>query len=211
MTTYNSYEAAKIAMPEACIVEDTDTRLFFGVPTREGTTLAGGSRFAEPQYYCMTVEKFLSDGNKFSDGDVVVNREGLVKRPLGDIVRLMNIPSKYDVDSFILRAAALEEKKPRTKVGWVDAHHSEAVYYFTKTDDDMYAEPDESQRYDDLQDYINNLEENGSSSLYRRIETPMTERDELLEALQSVWIIDGVDGQEQLEKIVDSGLFKLVN
>ena len=56
---------------------------------------------------------------------------------------------------------------------------SEAVYWFTKTNDALFAEPDSSQQYDDLQHYIYNLDECGSSSLYRRIE--VTERNEFIE------------------------------
>ncbi|AUS01394.1 hypothetical protein NVP1284A_67 [Vibrio phage 1.284.A._10N.286.55.A5] len=268
MTTYKTYQEAKIAMPLACIIHDTEDDIFFGMPSREGTTLNDdGCKFAEPQDYCMTVDKFLADGNKFSDGDVVVNREGLVKRPLGDIVRLMNIPSKYDVDSFILRAAVLEdkeleltkddspqgvisaisnrlhnmgcehqdsalgeelgsmacdiwgvlplisnesieEKKPRTKVEYGPCHFADAwepVKAYCNGDELFDGDKNKVA----CPEVALNLWIHGN--LYKCIEAPMTERDEFVEALQSVWIIDGVDGKEQLEKIVDSGPFKLVN
>ncbi|AUR95134.1 hypothetical protein NVP1201B_29 [Vibrio phage 1.201.B._10N.286.55.F1] len=69
MTTYNTYQEAKIAMPLACIIHDTDNDIFFGMPSREGTILTSdGCKFAEPQNYCMTVDKFLYDGHGFVEG-----------------------------------------------------------------------------------------------------------------------------------------------
>ena len=70
---------------------------------------------------------------------------------------------------------ALDEKTYR----YEKVEASEAVYWFTKTNDALFAEPDSSQQYDDLQHYIYNLDECGSSSLYRRIE--VTERNEFIE------------------------------
>ena len=112
MTTYNSYQEAKLAMPLACIIEDTDSGLFFGMPTREGTTLAGGSRFAEPQYYCISMLTFSELGRKLVDGDVYQNEDGRVFTVgnLGYEARYCNLLSSYCFPSkvFILRAAALE-------------------------------------------------------------------------------------------------------
>ncbi len=110
MTTYKTYQEAKIAMPKACIIENTDSGLFFGMPTREGATLAGGSRFAEPQYYCMTVEKFLEDGHKFVEGDIYLTPYGRVitaGSPVISTEHLNKYGNELD-DCFILRAAALD-------------------------------------------------------------------------------------------------------
>ena len=72
--SYKTYQEAKIAMPLACIIHDTDNARFFGMPSREGTTLTNdGCKFAEPQHYCITVEKFLDDGHKFVTGDVFID------------------------------------------------------------------------------------------------------------------------------------------
>ena len=46
-------------------------------------------------------------------------------------------------------------------------------------------------------------------SIFRCVEA--TERDLLTEALKEIWIIDGGDGEAQIERIVNSGKFKLVN
>lgn len=122
MATYNTYQEAKIAMPNACIIEDTDSGLFFGMPTREGTTLAAGSRFAEPRYYCITVEKFLADGYKFVDGDL--------HEYLGTVITASsnsafnNSKALTDNKRFILRAAALE--KPFLQTG-ESFEHSKAL------------------------------------------------------------------------------------
>ncbi len=129
MTTYNSYQEAKIAMPNACICvfKNEGKDAFFGMSTREGTTLHNGSKFAEPQDYCMTVDKFLYDGHEFVEGDVYLNSDG---RTLGvvNIPEYNNKRSTIDCDLYILRAAALETKEPkRTKVEYVNVHNSEAI------------------------------------------------------------------------------------
>ena len=46
-------------------------------------------------------------------------------------------------------------------------------------------------------------------SIFRCVE--VTERELLTEALKEIWIIDGGDGEAQIERIVNSGKFKLVN
>jgi hypothetical protein len=117
MKTYNTYQEAKIAMTKACIIEDTDSGLFFGMPTREGTTLAGGSRFAEPQYYCMAVEKFLAGGHKVVEGDLILD-EGVIWTVSDKVnsdtyiytVKSSNKPEADDNERYILRAAALENQ-----------------------------------------------------------------------------------------------------
>lgn len=119
MTTYNTYQEAKIAMPLACIIHDTDDDIFFGMPSREGTTLNDdGCKFAEPHDYCMTVEKFLADGNKFVEGDFILD-EGSVYL-LTDCktqnywyeTESANEPDCNDNRRHVLHAAALEEKEP---------------------------------------------------------------------------------------------------
>ena len=80
MNTFETYQAAKIAMPKACIVKYKygGNYRFTGMPTREGTTLCNGSEFAEPQDHCMTVKQFLENGHKFIEGDLMIGRGGLV-------------------------------------------------------------------------------------------------------------------------------------
>ncbi len=112
MNTYPTYQAAKIAMPKACIVKYKygGNYRFTGMPTREGTTLCNGSEFAEPQDHCMTVKQFLEDGHELEIGDIVINSVG----------RVVCMTSRYSLSDFgvlnsgshkeyILRAKALEE------------------------------------------------------------------------------------------------------
>ena len=204
MKTFETYQEAKIAMPKACIVKykyDGNYR-FTGMPTREGTTLCNGSEFAEPQDHCMTVKQFLDAGHKFVDGDFMLGQDGLV-------VKVSNCPSynmslEDDDKRYVLKSKAPEEtnaiptETPEEKEAldaiektyrYEKVEASEAVYWFTKTDDALFSEPDSSQRYDDLQDYINNLDECGSSSLYRRIE--VTERDEFIDTQEKMANEDG--------------------
>ncbi len=125
MTTYNSYEAAKIAMPLACIVHDTDNNRFFGMPSREGTILTDdGCKFAEAKDHCMSMLTFSELGHKLVDGDLYQNEDGRVFTVgrLGYEAKYCNLLSSYCFPSkiSILRAAALETKEPkRTKVEWV--------------------------------------------------------------------------------------------
>ncbi len=122
MTTYNTYQEAKIAMPNACICvfknEGKDT--FFGTPTREGTTLHNGSKFAEPQDYCMTVERFLADGYKFIEGDLYLEAYGKIREVYSTDSYIMDLKAAGDYSRYILRAAALETKEQkRTKVEYI--------------------------------------------------------------------------------------------
>lgn len=108
--SYKTYQEAKMAMPLACIIHDTDNDIFFGMPSREGAILTNdGCKFAEPQDYCMTVEKFLVDGHKFVEGDVYLNSNG---RTLGvvNIPEYNNKRSTIDCNLYVLRAAALENQ-----------------------------------------------------------------------------------------------------
>lgn len=113
MTTYNTYQEAKIAMPKACICvyKNNGKDVFIGMPSREGTTLFNGAEFAEPQDYCMTVEKFLSDGFKLEIGDVIFGEDEYeVDVVSSDLhCRSFNMPVDADRNIYILRAAALED------------------------------------------------------------------------------------------------------
>lgn len=186
--TYNTYQEAKIAMPLACIIEDTDSGLFFGMPTREGTTLAGGSRFAEPQYYCMTVEKFLADGYRFAEGDLFIGTSGeVVDVECGGHLDEMHVAHGSDKYRYILRAAALEEKKPRTKVEYLKCEFSrewEAVKYYNEEGELFVI--DCNGNYSNVNDISGAWYEvvcRNYDSIYRRIETPMTERETFIEEM----------------------------
>ncbi|CAM0101888.1 hypothetical protein VPH209E381_0010 [Vibrio phage 209E38-1] len=114
MTTYNSYEEAKIANPESEIFKSP------GVP--KAFTARPNSQLwfkCNPADHCMTIEKFLADGHKFAEGDLIFNSH---PSPSVDCIRDEDLVDYNEFDEedddkrYILRAAALETKEPkRTK------------------------------------------------------------------------------------------------
>lgn len=172
MTTYNTYQEAKIAMPLACIIHNVEDGYFLGMPSREGATLGDdGCVFAEPQDYCMTVEAFLADGNEFVAGDVVLDFGDVINIKSRHDIRVYNDPEKYDKKRYILRAAALEEKNPRTKVEYVQVG-------FHKCHEAMFKHEMEEKLYGSLcgqfkEASLTYISNNWQSGLYRRIETPI--------------------------------------
>ncbi|CAM0025702.1 hypothetical protein VPH95E331_0086 [Vibrio phage 95E33-1] len=110
MTTYNTYQEAKIGNPNEDIyatkVSMGGRVEVFGVYVIIGN-ITSNYHICDPSKYCMTVEKFLADGYRFVKGDIYLNSNG---RTLG----VVNIPdynnerSTIDCDLYILRAAALE-------------------------------------------------------------------------------------------------------
>ncbi|AUR96480.1 hypothetical protein NVP1225O_28 [Vibrio phage 1.225.O._10N.261.48.B7] len=125
--SYKTYQEAKIAMPLACIIHDTGNDRFFGMPSREGTTLTNdGCKFAEPQDYCMTVEKFLADGYKFVEGDILLGtNNNLVTVGLEYTVDIANVESMRDFKRYILHSAALENQMNIDKVETQTEHQEE--------------------------------------------------------------------------------------
>lgn len=200
MTTYNTYQEAKIAMPLACIIHDTDDDIFFGMPSREGTTLNDdGCKFAEPHDYCMTVEKFLADGHKFKFGDLIVSLTGTVSKVNIEWIVNESI-SEVDRKYFILRAATLEEKKPRTKVEYVQVLD---CIFNLKSDYEngnlyhSYDGKEFSEIKGDERTVARCLVE---CNLYRRIETPITWKEELYNYLDnSCEMSDDFDGSFTIE------------
>ena len=136
MTTYNSYEAAKIANPESEIVttgKDWDGRSdLIGkfeafVCEALGSHGLGNTSWVKcnPADHCMTVERFLKDGHKFVEGDRFFDIDGEVEKVGLTFTPLeANRPHENDNTRYILRAAALEEKeKPRKDIdvkSWKD-------------------------------------------------------------------------------------------
>jgi hypothetical protein len=182
MTTYNSYEAAKIANPDCeihkhCVNDEFATREESSKRPRDFLLAV-----CNPADYCMTVEKFLADGNNFVEGDVVLSGTR-VKTISKNAINTMNMPSHCDKYTFILRAAALEEKKPRTKVEYAKCEfshaweavkeHEENKNIFHSIDRDGVIEEFAICGYD--MHVIGECARDGE--LYRRIETPMTEQD----------------------------------
>ncbi|AUS00496.1 hypothetical protein NVP1276O_03 [Vibrio phage 1.276.O._10N.286.54.E4] len=110
MTTYNTYQEAKIANPEGEVYSDGS--MFFALPVK---TFMYDSAKCNPADYCMTVEKFLVGGHKFVEGDAFLETDGDIYRVGMGFVDMMNESDKLDCHRYILRAAALEEKPKPTK------------------------------------------------------------------------------------------------
>ncbi len=97
------------------------------------------------------------------------------------------------VNNQLVHVLEVEDLKPRTKAEWIEVPSNEAVYYFTKTDDDLWLQPDASGDAASLQDYIDHLS-SGDNGLYRKVETEMTWQDEVKVLLkESEHCNEGVD------------------
>ncbi len=124
MKTYNSYEAAKIANTESDIYKLIGMDGFvFGNGLGDLiriTSLQTDAEKCKPADHCVTVEKFLADGYKFVEGDLILSLGGyLTKVEAGDHLNGCNESDREDSKRYILRAAALEEK-PSEKAEWVN-------------------------------------------------------------------------------------------
>ncbi|CAM0061492.1 hypothetical protein VPH1220G2_0083 [Vibrio phage 1220 g2] len=106
MTTYNSYEAAKIANPESDIYPHGDRF------TTIGSALITGTK-CNPDKHCMSMLTFHELDHKLIDGDLYQNEKGRVITvgALGFKEKHCNLLGYY-VDpskTYILRASALED------------------------------------------------------------------------------------------------------
>jgi hypothetical protein len=120
MTTYNSYEAAKIANPECEIYQLERNGLFAHCDHHKAELV----RFVEfdsagikcnPAGHCMTVEEFLETGHKFVEGDICLGQnDNLLVISGSRLVNGWNDESQIveSIDRYVLRAAALEEPEP---------------------------------------------------------------------------------------------------
>ena len=209
MTTYNSYEAAKIANPEYAIFEyqrnfGTDEEILYLLDKLDVQSRA--MKECNPADHCMTVEKFLADGHKFVEGqgDAYIDSKGIV-RFIGDegyskyaCSDVRNIHKAHS--AFILRAAALETKEPkRTKEIYEKVEYSHAWEIIKLYEDGVELFKTDS---DELQiERINSIALRAQSgySFYQRIETPIEwweDANDLLGELANLSLDD--DGVLQL-------------
>lgn len=122
MTTYNTYQEAKIANPKGDIYK-LDRQGCFVCPEHGGVEVVMFTDYdsigvkCSHEDYCMTVEEFLADGHKFFEGDVYLNIQGDVRvvNSNKEWIDVLNGKSAMDNKRYILRAAALEEKPKPTK------------------------------------------------------------------------------------------------
>lgn len=223
MTTYNSYEAAKIANPESEIVTTGENWQFEPVLKGKFERLVEGGIEphvlgdcawvkCNPANHCMTVEQFLKAGHKFSDGDLYMNLGGLVHE-LND-EKINSLMSRNTSNRYILRAAALEEKPKRVKVEYVKCEYGDKVSNIVmdfENNAPLYKMVnDEYWTIDELDDLFAIILD-GGEHIYRRIETEITERDEFINECIVHGGLRARDGaREVYGNLFDSGKFKLV-
>ncbi len=175
MTTYNTYQEAKIANPDQDIYNDTHGK-FRPIKDAPTSHFANGWELCKPQNYCMTVERFLVGGHRLEIDDWVIGVRGLTFQISSNEIDEWNVKSVTPMDSklYILRAAALETKEPkRTKESY------EKVEFIKLSDAALAVDAGNiqfnkfgNQPIDDKAlalHYYNN----GTLSFYRRIETPI--------------------------------------
>jgi hypothetical protein len=108
MTTYNTYQEAKIANPKYDIYEMAGH--FAASSFIETANSRASWNKCNPADHCMTVEKFLADGCKFVNGDLIIGIKGTVEVLTNRVWELFCADANKK--RLVLRAAALEENEP---------------------------------------------------------------------------------------------------
>ena len=241
MTTYNSYEEAKIANPEGGIF--TKAGKFIGecdLGPSPHTYEYRGIAKCNPADHCMTVERFLADGHRFVEGDLYIDWKGCVRGVgmIGHSVDACN-DVRYIEDSlgsYILRAAVLEERvkmdnsvkyvarnqfdeilkmspisqEPRTKVEYVEVTDSIFDLRPDFEAGELFSKVNHARDYSTINNTQTLAQALHQSCCYRRIETPITEREAFIEAAIHE-LKSGMSDIDYAKALFDSGKFKLVN
>lgn len=212
MTTYNTYQEAKITNQECDVavvtrIDKYTPALGRFISVMKNNTSRGGYSYLDkektgypnindgyyticsPSDYCMTVEKFLKDNCKFDDGDTyldwkgrvrIVGKVGFSKDACNDIRNIVSVDQ-----AFILRAAALEEKKPRTKVEYVEVTDSIFDLRPDFEAGELFSKVNHARDYSTINNTQTLAQALHQSCCYRRIETPITWKEELYDYLDS--------------------------
>jgi hypothetical protein len=214
MTTYNTYQEAKIANPECEIYQLERNELFVHCNCHKAE-LVGFDEFSSigvkcnPADYCMTVERFLADGHELVEGDLYINVGGftteLTERKINSLM------SRDTSRRFILRAAALEDKKPRTKVEYVKIEEDDSIF-------DMAVELYENALFSIDSDgwYVGVFTErqlteaHSTNNLYRKASDEDLLRIELYSAINEYEVKPSIAELIAVE-LASSGKFKLVS
>lgn len=214
MKTYSTYQEAKIENPTGDIYINKMNGMF-SPDLPQG--LSSYWLECKPADYCMTVDKFLSAGHKFVSGDITIDAGGLVHAV--DDCELWNEKSEADCDRYILRAAALDPKKPRTRVEYVKcefSHAWEAVKEFECGQvffrDTNIMIPTDDVNYVAIDLIVDILVFHNAGNLYRKVETEIDERQEFIDAAYKAAYFSGYDDftRGMAGAIFDSGKFKYI-
>lgn len=189
MKTYSTYQEAKIANPECEIFHCVQ----FGFATGDISTASLLWVKCNPADYCMTADKFLKDGHEFVDGDLILGVDGNVLK-----LKLKNPSSRKitgDNKRFILRANALEPKKPRTRVEYVncDFRSTHDAYSAMLNGVELFSSDGIDRFKFDGKNFIgeNGVEEwklechSDKEQFYRKVETEIDWRDDVIDYLES--------------------------
>ncbi len=111
MTTYNTYQEAKIAHPESEIYFIDNEQYRTGEWIDQYNFGRSSFVLCDPADHCMTVEKFLVDGHEVFMGDAIININGNVNYITKGDAKVINSEggATFNNARYILRAAALED------------------------------------------------------------------------------------------------------
>ena len=176
MTTYKTYQEAKIANPESVIYEfEGCFSVFKGI----------GSKECNPADYLPIKEQFSKAGHKLNNGDLFIVEDKVCE--LGKF-RHSRVWHYAPDGSLILRAAALEKPQSRTKVEYVSLTESnfdvwalksslENGELFSRRSDGIYTMYSDRSPVYMINDFIN-------YGVYRKVEIPITTRDLFIEEVE---------------------------
>jgi hypothetical protein len=193
MTTYNSYQEAKIANPERAIFSHQGK---FGTNADILYAYDMKSRGEEcnPADHCMTVEKFLADGHKFVEGDLIFRDR--IKNITNGNAGLMGVKSPADSEIYILRAAALETKEPkRTNVEYVECDNLQDTLDKFESMSGFEFYPDDKGCGDRINSVRYLALAYGNNSLYRKVETPIEWWEDVVDYVNQHGFAEFVNGK----------------
>jgi hypothetical protein len=102
MKTYRTFALCKLAHPERDVYQDINCNLF--APKSYGESWIK----RRPEDYLMSMEEFLNNGYKLTDGDYFMNTSGIVVSVPEPDSYSYNAPSPLDCRRYILKAKDLE-------------------------------------------------------------------------------------------------------
>jgi hypothetical protein len=102
MKTYRTFALCKLAHPDRDVYQDINCNLFAPKPYDESWVKR------RPEDYLMSLEEFLNNGYKLTDGDYFMNTSGIVVSVPEPDSYSYNAPSPLDYRRYILKAKALE-------------------------------------------------------------------------------------------------------
>ena len=159
---------------------------------------ASGWTKCDPSKYCMTVEKFLADGYKFVEGDLILDESSVYlvsdcqtqKYWDGTVYETesANKPNSDDDSRYILRAAALKprdndyamsvmEKKVKVEYEQLGFHKCHEAMFKHEMEEKLYRTSCDGFVIASM----NDIADNWQSGLYRRIETEIEWYEDLVE------------------------------